>query len=87
MKKNTCIKARRSTPRKLSGIDQKEDLDAWKKNHEYEHRGVAESVFSAFKRIFREHAKAVKWKNMVKELILKASIYKVSGVMNPKRFG
>ncbi len=53
-------------PRKLSVIEQKDDLDTWKKYHEYLHRWIAESVFSAIKRILGEHVKAIRWKNVVK---------------------
>ncbi len=51
--------------------------------HGYGYRWVAESAFSAFKRTFGEHVKAVKWKNMVKELI-KSSIYSMFIATNPK---
>ena len=81
--KNVSTKARGCMPRKLSVMEQKKDLDTWKKNHEPGYRWTAES---AFKRIFGEHVKAVKWKNMVKELMLKASIYMFIA-MNPKGFG
>ncbi len=37
--------------------------------------------------MFGEHVKAVKWKNMVKELMLKASIYNMFIAMNPKWAG
>jgi len=33
---------------------QQEDFDAWKKNHGYGYRWIAESAFSAFKRTFGE---------------------------------
>jgi len=71
-------------PRKISVIEQKEDLDRWKKDHQYNYRWIAESVFSSFKRIFGEYVKAVRWKNMVKELMLKASIYNMFMAMNPR---
>ena len=53
-------------------------------DHQYNYRWIAESVFSSFKRIFGEYVKAVRWKNMVKELMLKASIYNMFMVMNPR---
>ncbi len=87
VRKNASLKARGCMPRKLSVIEQKSDFDGWKKNHRYGYRWVAESAFSAFKRIFGEHVKAVKWKNMVKELMLKASIYNMFITMNPKWAG
>jgi len=87
VRKNASLKARGCMPRKLSVVEQKKDLDAWKKNHGYGYRWAAESAFSAFKRIFGEHVKAVRWKNIIKELMLKASIYNMFISMNPKGFG
>jgi hypothetical protein len=87
VRKNASLHARGCMPRKLSVIEQKEDLDAWKHKHGYGYRWIAESAFSAFKRTFGEHVKAVKWKNMVKELMLKASIYNMFIAMNPKWAG
>jgi transposase len=87
VRKNASLKARGCMPRKLSVVEQKKDFDAWKKNHGYGYRWAAESAFSAFKRMFGEHVKAVRWKNMVKELMLKASIYNMFISMNPKGFG
>lgn len=87
VRKNASLHARGCMPRKLSVVEQKKDLDAWKKNHGYGYRWTAESAFSAFKRIFGEHVKAVRWKNVVKELMLKASIYNMFISMNPKGFG
>lgn len=87
VRKNASLKARGCMPRKLSVVEQKQDFDGWKKKHGYGYRLAAESAFSAFKRIFGEHVKAVKWKNMVKELLLKASIYNMFISMNPKGYG
>jgi len=87
VRKNASLKARGCMPRKLSVVEQKKDLDAWKKNHGYGYRWAAESAFSAFKRIFGEHVKAVRWKNIIKGLMLKASIYNMFISMNPKGFG
>ncbi|MGH9910264.1 MAG: transposase [Nitrososphaerales archaeon] len=81
------LHARGGMPKKLSVIEQKGDLDGWKHKHEYGYRWIAESVFSAFKRTFGEHVKAVRWNNMVKELMLKASIYNMAITMNPKWSG
>jgi len=87
VRKNASLKGRGCMPRKLSVMEQKSDLNEWKKNHGYGYRWVVESAFSTFKRIFGEHVKAVKWKNIVKELILKASIYNMFMAMNPIGFG
>ncbi len=87
VRKNASLHARGCMPRKLSVIEQKGDLDGWKHKQGYGYRWIAESAFSAFKRTFGEHVKAVKWKNMVKELMLKASIYNMFIAMNPKWAG
>jgi len=71
-------------PRKISVIEQKEGPDRWKKDHQCNYRWIAESVFSSFKRISGEYVKAVRWKNMVKEPMLKASIYNMFMAMNPR---
>jgi hypothetical protein len=42
-----------------------------------------ESAISSFKRTFGEHMTSVKWSNMVKELLLKASVYNLFVGMNP----
>jgi hypothetical protein len=83
VRKNASTKARGCMPRKLSVMEQKEDLKEWKKEHGYGYRWMAESAFSAIKRTFGEHVKSVKWKNMVKEIVLKASIYNMFISMNP----
>lgn len=41
----------------------------------YGHRWIAESVFSAMKRMFGEYVTARNYQNMVKEMFLKASLY------------
>ncbi|MGH9984988.1 MAG: transposase, partial [Nitrososphaeraceae archaeon] len=39
------------------------------------HRWAAETVFSSIKRMFGEHVKSIKWKNIVNELLMKAHMY------------
>jgi len=87
VRRNASLNARGCMSSKLSVKEQKEGLDVWKKNHDYLYRWAVESVFSAFKRIFGEHVKAVRWKNMVKELMLMTSIYNMFIAMNTKGFG
>lgn len=41
----------------------------------YGKRWVVESIFSSMKRMFGEYVSAVKYPNMVKEIMLKASLY------------
>ncbi len=49
----------------------------------YGYRWMAESAFSSIKRVFGEHITSVKWRNIVNELLLKASIYNLFMAMNP----
>jgi hypothetical protein len=64
-------------PRKPSVLEQLKDVKRWRKKHTYGMRWMAESAFSSIKRMFGEHVSAVKWNNIVNELMLKASIYKI----------
>jgi transposase len=76
VRKNSSIKNNTNcTPRKLSVIQQLDDLKRWKKRHGYGMRWMAESAFSSIKRTFGEHVSSVKWNSIVNEIMLKASIY------------
>jgi hypothetical protein len=81
-----CIKVRRNAKvnkktnhilRNLSVISQKEnDLQRWKDSIvSYGKRWIAETVFSCIKRMFGEYVYSAKIENMVKEMMLKASLY------------
>jgi hypothetical protein len=72
---SSTTKANGCKPRKLVVIEQLADVKHWKKKHSYGMRWMAESVFSSIKRMFGEYITYVKWKNMVNELMLRASIY------------
>ena len=61
--------------RNLSVISQKNDLQRWKDSVSYGKRWIAETVFSCIKRMFGEHVYSIKFKNMVKEMLLKSSLY------------
>ena len=79
VRKNSSIKNNTNCmPRKLSVSEQFKDIKRWKKKHGYGYRWMAESAFSSIKkRMFGEHVSAVKWNNIVNELMLKASIYNI----------
>ena len=80
-----CIKVRKNAKvgwkkgrnilRNLSVLVQKNDLQKWKDSVSYGQRWMAETVFSCIKRMFGEHVYSIKFKNMVKEMMLKASLY------------
>ena len=55
---------------------QNNNLQEWKDSVSYGQRWIAETVFSCIKRMFgREYVTAIRFENMVKEIILKASLY------------
>ena len=82
-----CIKVRKNAKvgwkkesilRNLSVISQKNDLQRWKDSVSYGQRWIAETVFSCIKRTFGEYVYSIKFKNMLKEMMLKASLYNKS---------
>jgi hypothetical protein len=62
-------------PRKVVVMQQLSDIDRWKCSVSYGHRWIAESIFSAIKRMFGEYVSARNYENMVKEMFLKVSLY------------
>ena len=75
VRKNSSRKSGGCMPRKLVVVEYLDDPEAWKRQHGYGERWMAEAAFSSLKRMFGEHVSARKTENMVKELILKASLY------------
>ena len=80
-----CIKVRKNSRvrwrkgknilRNLSVLAQKNDLQKWKDSVRYGQRWIVETVFSCLKRRFGEYVYSVKLKNMIQEMMLKASLY------------
>jgi hypothetical protein len=54
---------------------QKNNLQEWKDSVSYGKRWIVESVFSCIKRMFGEYVTAIRFDNMIKEIMLKASLY------------
>ncbi len=54
---------------------QKADLQQWKDSVSYGQRRIVESVSSCMKRMFGEYVTAIRFENMVKEIMLKVSLY------------
>ena len=80
-----CIKVRKNSKvrlktgyilRNLSVTSQKKDLQKWKDSISYGQRWIVEIVFSCLKRMFGEYVYSVRLKNMIQEMMLKASLYK-----------
>jgi hypothetical protein len=62
--------------RNLSVLAQKNDLQKWRDDESYGHGWIVETGFSCIKRTFgREYVYSVRLKNMIQEMILKASLY------------
>jgi Transposase DDE domain len=79
-----CIKVRKNAKvrwkkgnilRNLSVLAQRTDLQKWKDSTRYGQRWIAETVFSCIKRTFGEYVYSVKPKNIIQEIMLKASLY------------
>ena len=56
-------------------LQQLKNLEKWKSSVSYGQRWIVESVFSSMKRMFGEYVSARRFPNMVKEIMLKASLY------------
>jgi hypothetical protein len=61
--------------RNLSVLAQRNDLQKWKDSVSYGQRWIVETVFSSIKRMFGEYVYSVRLKNMIQEMMLKASLY------------
>ena len=79
-----CIKVRKNARvgwkkgnilRNLSVLAQRNDLQKWKDSVSYGQRWIVETVFSSIKRMFGEYVYSVRLKNMIQEMMLKASLY------------
>ena len=81
VRKNASLKGGGCMPRKFAVVEQLGNAD-WRGERGYGYRWMAESAFSSLKRVFGEYVRSVKWRNMVRELLLKASIYHLFMKMN-----
>jgi len=54
---------------------QKNNLQEWKDSVRYSQRWIVETVFSCIKRMFGEYVTAMRFENMIREMVLKASLY------------
>jgi Transposase DDE domain len=78
---NSKVRPTNCHARNMSVKRQQKNLKRWKRSVSYGYRWMAETVFSSIKRTFGEHVAARKFPNMVKELILKASLYNMFATM------
>ena len=75
VRRNSSHHALGCMPRKMAVEEQLSDYDGWRRKRRYGQRWMVESAISSFKRAFGEHVASVKWRYMVNELLLKASVY------------
>jgi Transposase DDE domain len=60
---------------KVVVLKQLNDFEISKNGVSYRSRWLVEGVFSSIKRIFEDHVSARKFPNMIKEIMIKASLY------------
>jgi hypothetical protein len=74
IRKNSITSTKNTNTRNKEVISQ-QYFDRWKKKRKYGHRWMAETVFSSLKRMFGEYTYATRFQNMMKDMILKVSLY------------
>ena len=73
--KNSITSSKSNRMRNREVMQQTKDFLKWKKKKRYGQRWIAETAFSSIKRMFGEHVSASSFQNMVKEMVLKVSLY------------
>jgi hypothetical protein len=75
VRKNSIISSTNNNIRNREAKFQTRDLLKWKKKKRYGQRWMAETVFSSIKRMFGEYVSATRFENMIKEMMIKVSLY------------
>ena len=75
VRKNSIISPKNNKLRNRESRLQTKDLLKWKTKRKYGHRWMAETTFSSIKRMFGEYTSATRFQNMVKEMMIKMSLY------------
>lgn len=75
VRKNSIISSRNNRLRNREVKLQSKDLLKWKTKRKYGNRWMSETAFSTIKRTFGEHVSATRFQNMVKEMMIKVSLY------------
>jgi hypothetical protein len=76
VRKNSIISSKNNNARNRSWNSNKRDLLKWKKKRMYGKRWLAkETVFLSIKRMFGEYVSAIRSQNVVKEMMMKVSLY------------
>jgi hypothetical protein len=74
IRKNSITSTKNTNTRNKEVTSQKY-FHRWEKKRKYGYRWMAETAFSSLKRTFGEYTCATQFQNMVKEMILKVSLY------------
>lgn len=74
-RKNSIISIRNNRLRNREVKQQTKDLLKWKRKRKYGRRWIAETAFSTMKRMFGEYVSATHFQNMLKEMMIKISLY------------
>jgi len=75
VKRNSVVSSKNSKTRNDEVRKQKKDCLKWKRKRKYGYRWMAETAFSSIKRMFGEHVSSTRFQNMVKEMMMKVSLY------------
>lgn len=75
VRKNSIVSLKNNRSRNREVKFQTRDLIKWKKKRKYGQRWIVETVFSVIKRMFGEYVSATKLENMIKEMMIKVSLY------------
>ena len=84
VRKNSICKKTNHYLRNKQVKIQKTNYENWSDSVSYGQRWIVESVFSCIKRMFGEYVTAIRIENMIKEMILKASLYNLFQSMTVK---
>ncbi len=74
-KNSRCRKTNHYLRNKTVKMQKKNNLQQWKDSVCYGKRWIVETVFSCIKRMFGEYVTAIRFENMIREMVLKASLY------------
>lgn len=77
VRRNSIVSPKNNRLRNNEVKLQAKDLLKWKTKRKYGQRWISETVFSAIKRMFGEYTSSNRFQNMVKEIMIKVSLYNI----------
>lgn len=77
VRRNSIVSPKNNRLRNNEVKLQAKDLLKWKTKRKYGQKWISETVFSAIKRMFGEYTSANRFQNMVKEIMIKVSLYNI----------